>query len=114
MELEWKWTLQTVKCRVNNLLRYCCTDANHEQTELWSGYHDVSKSIKVSRCLASSVDLLVFACRSSSLCDKTLNINHQRNPNLLGSFHRSSQRIPLFPLPKVCCMIQLSGVDHNE
>ncbi|CAH8655336.1 unnamed protein product [Heterobilharzia americana] len=53
--MEWKWTLQTVNWRINNLLRYCHPDANHEHTELWSGYHDVLKSIEGSHAVGTNL-----------------------------------------------------------
>ncbi|CAH8465305.1 unnamed protein product [Heterobilharzia americana] len=53
--MEWEWTLQTVNWRINNLLRYCHPDDNHEHTELWSGYHDIPNTIEGSHAVGTNL-----------------------------------------------------------
>ncbi|CAH8649323.1 unnamed protein product [Heterobilharzia americana] len=56
--MEWKSTLPTFNCRVNNLFQYCHTDDNHQHTEFSSGYHDVANSTEGSLCHAVGTNLL--------------------------------------------------------
>ncbi|CAH8446544.1 unnamed protein product, partial [Heterobilharzia americana] len=59
-------------------------------------------------CLASSVNLLFFACRSSSLRD----IRNKSSTKSKSSrvFSSVKQRMPLFSLLTVCCMIQFNTI----